>query len=74
MSERVVVFTTVGCPYCKRAKQALRELEVPFQEVDVSGQAELRGLLKSVTGETSVPQVPGCCQQPACMHARAARA
>lgn len=31
MSSSVVVFTTPGCPYCKRAKQALSEQKVPYQ-------------------------------------------
>jgi hypothetical protein len=27
----VVVFTTPGCKYCRQAKQALQQLQVPFQ-------------------------------------------
>ncbi|WIA08629.1 hypothetical protein OEZ85_008058 [Tetradesmus obliquus] len=57
MSSSVVVFTTPGCPYCKRAKQALSEQKVPYQEVDVSVNTELRAALKEATGERTVPQV-----------------
>jgi hypothetical protein len=31
MTSAVVVFTTPGCPYCKRAKQALKEQKVSYK-------------------------------------------
>jgi glutaredoxin len=33
MTSSVVVFTTPGCPYCKRAKQALSEQKVPYKVI-----------------------------------------
>ena len=53
----VVVFTTPGCPYCKRAKDALRGRSVGFSEIDVSGDTDLRAALKDATGQRTVPQV-----------------
>jgi hypothetical protein len=32
---RVAVATTAACPYCKRAKEALTELRVPFAELSL---------------------------------------
>ncbi|KAF6263701.1 hypothetical protein COO60DRAFT_1635064 [Scenedesmus sp. NREL 46B-D3] len=57
MASSVVVFTTPGCPYCKRAKQALSEQKVSYKEVDVSVNTELRAALKEATGQRTVPQV-----------------
>jgi len=53
---RVAVFTTTGCPYCKRAKQALSDQGLPYQEISVED-ASLRGVMKDVTGSSSVPKV-----------------
>jgi glutaredoxin 3 len=52
----VVVFTTAGCPYCKRAKADLTAAGFPYQEVDVADQG-LRGALAEATGRRTVPQV-----------------
>lgn len=53
----VVVFTTPGCPYCKRAKDALRGRGVQYSEVDVSKDTALRAALGDATGQKTVPQV-----------------
>jgi len=53
----VVVFTTPGCPYCRRAKDALKEGGYPYAEVDVSVDKELRATLNEATGRKTVPQV-----------------
>lgn len=33
---RVILFTTPTCSYCRKAKQYLRQRQVPFKDVDVS--------------------------------------
>jgi glutaredoxin len=58
-SAPIVVFTTPGCPYCKRAKDALRGGDFKFAEVDVSVDKQLRALLADTTGQRTVPQVRG---------------
>jgi thioredoxin-related protein len=30
-AERVIVFTTPGCQYCRKAKQTLTDLQVPYK-------------------------------------------
>jgi glutaredoxin len=52
----VVIFTTPGCPYCRRAKQALQEQKSTYVEVDVSTDSEVRGKLRDITGQRTVPQ------------------
>ncbi len=57
MEERIVVYTTDYCPYCKRAKELLQKKHMPFREVDVAGQAGLREWLFRETGRKTVPQI-----------------
>ena len=54
-SAPVVVFAASWCPFCKQAKDALKEAGIEFKDVEVTDaqKAELR----EWTGKTSVPQV-----------------
>ena len=52
----VSLFTKVGCPYCARAKQALKEHGIDFEEI-VLGKGITTRSLRAVTGATTVPQV-----------------
>ncbi|CAL5220200.1 g2173 [Coccomyxa viridis] len=54
---KVVVFTTAGCPHCKRAKAVLQQENVAYAEVDVSGDTQLRQELQSITSQGTVPQI-----------------
>ena len=54
---KVAVFTTVGCPYCKKAKGMLQEEQITYQEIDVSANITVRQELQSITGQKTVPQV-----------------
>lgn len=53
----VSIFTTVGCPYCKKAKGILQEENIAYGEADVSSDTSLRQELQSITGQKTVPQV-----------------
>lgn len=54
---QVVVITTVGCQYCKRAKDTLRTENVDFDEIEASNQLELLKQIRATTGQRTVPQV-----------------
>jgi glutaredoxin 3 len=54
---RVEVYTTVTCPYCVRAKRLLQERGVPFEEFDVSEDAQLRLDVMRRSGRRTVPQI-----------------
>ena len=54
--QTVSLFTKVGCPYCARAKQALKEHGIDFEEIVLGKDATLRSL-RAMTGATTVPQV-----------------
>jgi glutaredoxin 3 len=53
----VTVYVTTYCPYCVRAKDILRRHQVPFTEVDVTGDDEKRRWLVETTGQRTVPQI-----------------
>ena len=54
---KVKLYTTVFCPYCKAAKRLLAEREIPYEEIDLSGQANFRQFLQDLTGQRTVPQI-----------------
>lgn len=52
----VSLFAKVGCPYCARAKEMLKEHHLDYEEI-VLGRDVTTQSLKAVTGATTVPQV-----------------
>ncbi|HEY9834514.1 MAG TPA: glutathione peroxidase [Stenomitos sp.] len=52
----VSLFTKVGCPFCARAKQSLKERGIDYEEIVVGKDATMRSL-RAATGATTVPQV-----------------
>ncbi len=54
----ITIYTTPICPYCIAAKKLLNEKELNYNEIDVSGNADLRAeMSKKAEGQTSVPQI-----------------
>jgi glutaredoxin 3 len=51
------MYTTTICPYCVRAKMLLHKKGVSFEEINVSGDHEMRRWLVSTTGRRTVPQI-----------------
>ncbi|HUE30507.1 MAG TPA: glutaredoxin 3 [Verrucomicrobiae bacterium] len=54
---RVQVYTASSCPFCVRAKRLLQARSVPFDEIDVGGDAKARAELVHRTGRRTVPQI-----------------
>ena len=55
---KVVIYTTPFCPYCLMAKRLLAKKGVAFEEIDVSGNWDLRDeLVTRSGGRTTVPQI-----------------
>ena len=51
----VEIYTTQTCPYCIAAKRLLVKKGVPFKEIDVGGQPQLRATMtQRAGGRTSV--------------------
>jgi glutaredoxin 3 len=55
---KVIVYATLLCPYCHRAKALLRKKGVPFVEIDVSMDPAKRAeMTKRAQGRYTVPQI-----------------
>lgn len=52
----ISLFTKPGCPFCARAKQALKERGLDYEEIVLGKDATIRSL-RAATGATTVPQV-----------------
>ena len=55
--KQVKVYSTSYCPYCIKAKQLLKSKGIPFQEIDLTNNAELRDQVSSETGHQTVPMI-----------------
>jgi glutaredoxin 3 len=53
----VKIYTTRLCGYCIRAKALLNSKRIKFEEIDVSGDLEMRRWLQERTGRSTVPQI-----------------
>ena len=53
----VKVYTSQWCGYCTAAKHLLKARGVAFEEIDTTGNDELRVWLRSTTGRRTVPQI-----------------
>ena len=55
---QIDIYTTRYCPYCIRAKALLNRKGAAFNEIDVSGDAELREqMIQRANGRMTVPQI-----------------
>lgn len=53
--KRLILFTLPGCPYCKKAEEALEAKGEKYEKIEVPKNHEERTLLKQLSGQTSVP-------------------
>ena len=53
----VTVYTTLFCPYCTAAKSLLTKKGVPFEEIDATGNSDLRQDIMERSGQHTVPQI-----------------
>jgi glutaredoxin 3 len=53
----VTIFTSNFCPYCVRAKRLLDHKGIPYKEVDVGNDDELRDRMVAESGRRTVPQI-----------------
>src|SRR5688500_530049 len=53
----VEIYTTRYCPYCVSAKALLTRKGIPFKEIDVSGNWELRQKMVERARRMTVPQI-----------------
>ncbi|WP_116084775.1 glutaredoxin 3 [Tropicimonas sp. IMCC34011] len=54
----VEIYTTQTCGFCHAAKRLLKQKDVPFTEIDVTGDGEARErLMEKAGGRRTVPQI-----------------
>jgi glutaredoxin 3 len=53
----VKIYTTPTCPYCKMAKDFMKEKGIEFEEVDVLANEEAREELVEKSGQLGVPVI-----------------
>ncbi len=53
----VKIYTTTYCGYCVRAKDLLTRKGVKYEELDVTGNDEMRAKLVEMSGQRTVPQI-----------------
>lgn len=55
MPKTVKVYSTATCPYCIRVKQFLKDNNIGFEDIDVSGNQEKAEEMISKSGQMGVP-------------------
>lgn len=55
--KKVKVYSTPTCPYCKMAKEFLKEKGVEFEDIDVSANQEAAKEMVEKSGHMGVPQI-----------------
>lgn len=53
----VVMYSTEQCPFCLAARMLLKKKGVPFEDILVSENAELRATMEERSGRRTVPQI-----------------
>jgi len=57
MAAHVKIYTRRWCGYCAAAERLLAQKGVAYEQVDTSGDRELRRWLVEATGRTTIPQI-----------------
>jgi glutaredoxin-like YruB-family protein len=57
MAKNVKVYGTATCPWCIRAKQFLKENNIDFQNIDVSGNQQAADEVVQKSGQMGVPVI-----------------
>lgn len=55
--EKVIVYTSGYCPFTSKVNKLLEEKGVDFQEVNLSGDQDMRNLIANQAGQSTFPQV-----------------
>lgn len=53
----VVLYGTRFCPYCIAARRLLNKNNIPFEDIAVDNNPELRSQISEKSGRTTVPQI-----------------
>ncbi|PLK58543.1 glutaredoxin 3 [Candidatus Palibaumannia cicadellinicola] len=54
---KIEIYTKLTCPYCHRAKALLTDKHLPFQEITIDGNVNMREEMINRSGRATVPQI-----------------
>lgn len=57
MAKSVIVYSTPTCPYCKMAKEYMKENSVEFKDVDVAADEKAAEEMIEKSGQMGVPVI-----------------
>lgn len=55
MSPELLLYELPGCPYCRRVKETLAELDLEYESKTVPSEHSKRTEVEAVSGQTAVP-------------------
>ena len=55
--KKVIIYSSLTCPYCYKAKKLLNKLKISFIEISVDSKPKIREEMVIKAGKTSVPQI-----------------
>ena len=55
--KKVIIYSSLTCPYCYKAKKLLNKLKISFTEISVDSKPKIREEMAIKAGKTSVPQI-----------------
>jgi len=53
----IKIYSTPSCPYCKLAKDFMKEKKIDFKEVDVAGDPSAANEMVKISGQMGVPVI-----------------
>ena len=54
---KIIIYSTMSCPYCVRAKELLTSLKLDYEEIDLGADPEKFEELSQKTSWQTVPQI-----------------
>ena len=57
MDKKVKIYSTPTCPYCRGAKQFLKDNNIDFEDIDVSSNQAAAEEMIQKSGQMGVPQI-----------------
>jgi len=51
----IKIYTTPGCPWCKKTKEFLKSIKVKYKEIDVSSNEKAQKKMVDLSGQMGVP-------------------
>jgi len=55
MEKKIIVYSTATCPYCRQAKEFLKQNNINFEEIDVASDQNAAQEMVQKSGQMGVP-------------------